>query len=88
MKCKCGKRVTQVWPTSLCDTCWAEDYSTQWYDGKLWGFKHLFKALLLEKGMFKTDDETKEEWYQRCKDKALTSKLLGGKIHGKKTEEA
>jgi hypothetical protein len=77
-----------VWPTSLCDTCWAEDYSTQWYDGKLWGFKHLFKALLLERGMFKTDDETKEEWYQRCKDKALTSKLLGGKIHAKKTKAA
>ncbi len=37
---------------------------------------------------FKTDDETKEEWYQRCKEKALTSRLLGGKIHGKKIEEA
>ena len=80
MKCKCGKRVTQVWPTSLCDTCWAEDYSTQWYDGKLWGFKHLFKALLLERDLFKKDDETKDEWYARCKEKALTSKLFRGKI--------
>ena len=88
MKCRCGKRVTQLWPTSLCDTCWAEDYSKQWYGGKLWGFKHLFKALLLEKVLFMKDDETKEQWYQRCKEKALTSKLLGGNIHGKKTKAA
>ena len=80
MKCKCGKRVTQRWPTSLCDTCWAEDYSTQWYDGKLWGFKHLFKALLVKRNLFKRDDETKDEWYARCKEKALTSKLFSGKI--------
>ena len=80
MKCKWGKRGTQVWPTSLCDTCWAEDYSTQWYDGKLWGFKHLFKALLVERNLFKRDDETKDEWYARCKEKALTSRLFSGKI--------
>jgi len=66
MKCKCGKRVTQVWPTSLCDT--------------LWGFKHLFKALLLERDLFKRDDETNENWYARCKEKALTSKMFSGKI--------
>ena len=83
MNCPCGKRATQLHPSTLCDECWARKYSTQAYQGEMVPFRKLFKDWLLKKGLFKKVDETDEVWYNRCKDKAMKSKLFKKKSsHG------
>ena len=76
MNCPCGKKATQLHPSTLCDACWARKYSKQAYKGEMVPFRKLFKDQLLKEGLFKEVDETNEAWYNRCKDKAMKSKLF------------
>ncbi len=83
MNCPCGKKATQLHPSTLCDACWARKYSKQAYKGEMVPFRKLFKDWLLKEGLFKKVDETDEVWYNRCKDKAMKSKLFKKKSsHG------
>ena len=59
------KRATQLHPYILCDSCWADRYSTQAIGGKVFKFKEVLKAQLIEQGLWFKDGETRQEWHQR-----------------------
>ena len=59
------KRATQLHPYILCDSCWADRYSTQAIGGKVYKFKEVLKAQLVEQGLWFKDGETRKEWHQR-----------------------
>ena len=59
------KRATQLHPYILCDSCWADRYSTQAIGGKVFKFKEVLKAQLIEQGLWFKDGETRKEWHER-----------------------
>ena len=59
------KRATQLHPYILCDSCWADRYSTQAIGGKVFKFKEVLKAQLIDQGLWFKDGETRKEWHQR-----------------------
>ena len=59
------KKATQLHPYILCDSCWADRYSTQAIGGKVFKFKEVLKAQLVEQGLWFKDGETRKEWHQR-----------------------
>tara|TARA_R110002167_G_scaffold13429_2_gene55942 strand:+ start:364 stop:606 length:243 start_codon:yes stop_codon:yes gene_type:complete len=69
MKCQfCEKKATHINPASVCDFHYVEAYSTQMIDGVRVPFKKMLKDQLEKSGMWKKEDETLEQWYDRCKD--------------------
>ena len=76
MNCPCGKRATQLHPSTLCDECWARKYSMQSYKGEVLPFRKVLKDFIISQGLFKEVDETDKDWYNRCKDNAMKSKTL------------
>ncbi len=68
MKCYyCARTATHLNPMNLCDFHYVENYSVQPYKGELLPFKIVLKRQLEKNGMWKKDDETLDEWYNRCK---------------------
>ena len=63
---KCQRPATQA-QSNLCDRCWVQKYSKQWYNGKELTYAELFKTTIGAMG--KQDDETREEWFSRCEAK-------------------
>lgn len=62
----CDKKpATQLNPYILCDSCYANRYSTQIVDGKEIPFKELLKASLIAQGLWIKDGETRQEWHGR-----------------------
>ena len=62
----CDKKpATQLSPYILCDSCYADRYSTQIVDGKEIRFKELLKASLISQGLWIKDGETRQEWHGR-----------------------
>ena len=59
------KRDTQLQPYILCDSSWADRYSTQALGGKVYKFKEVLKAQLIEQGLWFKDGETRQEWHER-----------------------
>ena len=63
---KCQRPATQA-QSNLCDRCWVQKYSTQWYEGEEIPYADLFKKTIGVWG--KKDDESREEWFSRCEAK-------------------
>ena len=59
------KPATQLNPFLLCDSCYANRYSTQIVDGKRVPFKEALKASLIKQGLWFKDGETRGDWYER-----------------------
>ena len=55
-----NKPATQLNPYILCDSCYANRYSTQIVDGKEIPFKELLKASLVAQGLWIKDGETRQ----------------------------
>ena len=61
----CRRPATQA-EHNLCDRCWAQKYSKQWYNGEEIPYAELFKKTIGVMG--KQADESREEWFARCQD--------------------
>jgi len=59
------KRVTQLQPHPMCDSCWADRYSTQSLGGVVRPYKEILKEQLIESGLWFKDGETRGEWQER-----------------------
>jgi hypothetical protein len=59
------KRVTQLSPSPMCDSCWADKHSTQTIDGVTKPFKEVLKEKLIELDLWFKDGETRGEWQER-----------------------
>ena len=82
------KPATQLHPYTLCDDCWAERFSNQYYDGRWIPFKKLFEDNLKNRGLWIKEGESRDSWNERCALKGKKSKLLNGiKISESKGEE-
>ena len=59
------KRVTQLQPHPMCDSCHADRYSMQHWNGKLVPFREVLKSQLKKQGLWFKDGETRGEWHKR-----------------------
>ena len=60
-----SRRATQLHPYILCDSCWADRYSTQNIGGKALPYKEVIKAQLISMDLWFKDGETRAEWHKR-----------------------
>ena len=60
-----NRRATQLHPYILCDSCWADRYSTQNINGKTLPYKEIIKAQLIAMDLWFKDGETRAEWHKR-----------------------
>jgi len=81
----CNRYATIYSPAPYCDRDWARRYSTQYSvevaeELKLptpsVPYRRYLEWQLENRGLNKQSDETKEEQFQRCKERARKSKLL------------
>jgi len=75
------KRVTQLKPAPMCDSCWADKCSIQNIGGELKHFKQVLKDKLVEMDLWFKDGETKGEWLDRMEvdGRATLQRLTGRK---------
>ena len=75
------KRVTQLKPVPMCDSCWVDKYSVQNIGGELKHFKQVLKDKLVEMDLWFKDGETKAEWLDRMEigGRATLQRLTGRK---------
>ena len=59
------KRVTQLRPAPMCDSCWSDKCGVQNIGGELKHFKQFLKDKLVEMDLWFKDGETKAEWFER-----------------------
>ena len=59
------KRVTQLQPAPMCDSCWSDKCGVQNIGGELKHFKQFLKDKLVEMDLWFKDGETKSEWLDR-----------------------
>jgi NMD protein affecting ribosome stability and mRNA decay len=71
----CSRPSTQASPASLCDYCWSEKYSMQNIGGTSVPYKQVLKEYLEGHGLWKSAEESLEEWGIRCKKAAMASKF-------------
>ena len=67
-KCSdCPRPAKHLRPFLLCDSCWADRFSVQRYEGKDIPFKRLFEMNLRKRGLFYDPDKdgTVSDWYER-----------------------
>ena len=75
----CNKKPgTHYHPFLLCDDCWANRFSTQHIKGVDIPFKELFRSNLMKRGLWRPDEEMKDEIKVRCKEEGMKSKWLHG----------
>ena len=83
----CKRYATIYSPSPYCDRDWARRYSTQYSvevaeELKLptpsVPYRKYLEWQLKNRGLAKKDGETNEENWERCKERARKSKLLGG----------
>ena len=83
----CRRYATIYSPSPYCDRDWARRYSTQYSvevaeELKLptpsVPYRKYLEWQLKNRGLAKKDGETNEENWERCKERARKSKLLGG----------
>ena len=66
----------------MCDSCWADKYSTQSIGGVVRPFKEILKEQLVESGLWFKDGETRGEWQERI---ALEGRSALRRFTGRKT---
>ena len=59
------KRVTQLSPSPMCDSCWVDKHSTMNIDGVIRPFKEVLKEKLIEMDLWFKDGETRGDWQER-----------------------
>ena len=82
---KCQRPATHA-QSNLCDRCWAQKYSKQWYNGEEISYAQLFKQTIGVMG--KQKDETREEWFSRCEAKVRGKDYAKSIIKSKGTKGA
>ena len=72
--CSCGELATQLHPESLCCKCWADNHSTQKYEGHAAPYKRVLADQLKRMSLVPENGETNASYWNRCRER------LGGTL--------